>query len=134
MPTTDADSIPRIDYAIVAQIRQLESTRPGLAKHLVAVFVHNAAQFLSTIDSLIAAASTDRLHRGFHSLKGTAASLGALRLSHIAGIAETIVTDEKDAESLLEIAQCVRLEFEAMRGELARAAEQEIESGTTAPC
>ena len=134
MPTTDADSIPRIDYAIVAQIRQLESARPGLAKHLVAGFEYNIAQFLGTIDSRIAAADNEALRRGFHSMKGTAASLGALRLSHIAGIAESVATGEKNAESLLEVAQRVWLEFEAMRGELARAAEQEIETGTTAPC
>ncbi len=122
MTAGDINAIARIDHTIIAQIRQLESVRPGLTKHLVEVFERNAVTFFEGIDVRINAGDTETLRIGFHSMKGTAASLGAQRLSHIAGIAERIASGDDASSSLLEITQALKLEFEATRIELMHAA------------
>jgi HPt (histidine-containing phosphotransfer) domain-containing protein len=122
MSSPTFDSVPRIDYAVIAQIRQLESVRPGLAKHLVEVFERNAKQFFANIPGCLAANDMETLRIGFHSMKGTAGSLGAQRLSHIAGIAERAAVGDSAAGPVDVIAKQLRDEFETVCIELARAA------------
>ena len=122
MSSASFDSVPRIDYAVIAQIRQLESVRPGLAKHLVEVFERNAKQFFADIAGCLAANDMETLRIGFHSMKGPAGSLGAQRLSHIAGIAERAAVGDSGAGPVDIVAKHLQDEFEAVRTELAQAA------------
>ena len=122
MPPSPAESELRLDHAVVEQVRQLESVRPGLLRRLVDVFERNAVQFFDGLDAQLAAGDTDALRIGFHSLKGTAASLGALRLSRLAMLTERACGDSGERTALLQLAHALRIEFAAVRVELTRAA------------
>lgn len=113
------DALPRIDRDLVEQVRQLETVRPGVLRQLVTMFEQNTARLLGDIDARLAARQTDALRVAFHSLKGTSASLGALRLSQLAAIAEGIAAGEDDAAAALPpLATALRAEFAAACAEL----------------
>ena len=119
---SDYDSIERIDFSLLGQVRQLESVRPGLLAHLIEVFTRNAGEFLAAVDGHVAAGASETLRIGFHSMKGTAANLGARRFSHIAGLAERSVADGVDGEPLAVLVRALKREFEATREALSQAA------------
>lgn len=123
MPYRHLDSVPRIDGDLVEQVRQLEAVRPGVLQQLVTMFIQSTARMLADIDARLAAGQTDALRVAFHSLKGTSASLGALRLSQLAAIAEGIAAGEDDAAAALPpLATALRAEFAAACAELETAA------------
>lgn len=117
-----ANSEPRIDHEMVAQVRQLESVRPGLFSHLIGVFDTNATALFKEIPERITNKEMESLRVSFHSLKGTAASLGAQRLSFIADIAEKAAENNASTQSLELIFMHLSEEFEATRIELQLAA------------
>lgn len=118
-----ANDEPRIDYIMVAQIRQLESVRPDLFSRLLTVFDTNTFSLLEEIPVRINNGEFDFLRVSFHSLKGTAASLGAQRLSCIAGIAEKAIMNNLSVQSLESIVEHLANEFAEARVELQMAAE-----------
>jgi HPt (histidine-containing phosphotransfer) domain-containing protein len=103
-------------------VRQLESVRPGLLAHLVDAFARNAGEFLAAVDGHVATGARETLRIGFHSMKGTAANLGARRLSHIAGLAEHSVAAGEKGEALAALVQALKREFESTREALSQAA------------
>ena len=103
MSSTDFDHEPRIDQAAITQIRQLESVRPGLLRHLVEIFERNAVQLLGELDGHVAAGDLSPLRVRFHSLKGTSGSIGARRLSKIADLAERVANGSQRCEPLLQM-------------------------------
>lgn len=117
-----ANSEPRIDHEMVAQVRQLESVRPGLFRHLIGVFDTNTTALFKEIPERIANNEMESLRISFHSLKGTAASLGAQRFSFIADIAERAAQSNASAQSLELIFKHLSDEFEATRIALQQAA------------
>jgi HPt (histidine-containing phosphotransfer) domain-containing protein len=123
MPLANITLEPRIDPLIIAQVRQLESVRPGLLKHLVGVFDTKITQLFQDIPARLANNEIDALRIAFHTLKGTAASLGAQRLSYIAGLAESAAEGDTRAGELSEILKPLAEEFEAVRVELALIAQ-----------
>lgn len=96
------DDEQQIDHTIIAQIRLLEAVRPGLLRQLVELFFQNADRLFAEIDSNSGTLANEKLRMGFHSLKGTAASLGAARLSTVAAVAERAASGEApvDAQSI----------------------------------
>jgi HPt (histidine-containing phosphotransfer) domain-containing protein len=122
MSLNAAAAEPRLDLAVIERVRELESVRPGLLQRLIEVFDRNAQQIFDALDARLAAGAVEDLRIGFHSLKGTAASLGALRLSHLAMLTEQACSDGVVDANLHPLLQQLQLEFTAVRDELRLAA------------
>lgn len=72
---------PRLDLDSIDQIRELETVRPGLLAKLAASFEESGPRLLAQIREALASGDSAAARAAAHALKGTAASLGALRLS-----------------------------------------------------
>ena len=85
----DPSHVPRLDIAIVDQVNRLGAVRPGLLERLIEKFSDQALALLTLAEHDDGdPENPDRMRLGFHSLKGSAASLGAARLSALASQAE----------------------------------------------
>jgi HPt (histidine-containing phosphotransfer) domain-containing protein len=116
-----------IDLATIAQVRQLESIRPGVLAQLVGVFQRTASASLARIRDSVQAGEGEQLRLTLHSLKGTAASLGAKRLSAIAGAFEIEVQDLASSGSsapLNELIDALEQEFDLVFPQLLELANQ----------
>ena len=118
-----ADKFPRLDVQIVDQIRQLGAARPGLYGALVALFDRNTEGVLVDAKSQIERQAYEGLRIAFHSLKGSATSLGAKRLGVLAAAMETGCIDRVSEVVLRDLLYQIQQEFEAVRRELAAVAE-----------
>lgn len=110
-----------IDQATIAQIRQLESVRPGVLRQLLALFESSGQRQLELIDSQLRPPAHEVLRVAFHTLKGSAASLGALRCAAAAESAEHAAAAGADAATLTSLACALREIFDASRVALAEA-------------
>ncbi len=88
----------QVDLATIAQIRQLESIRPGVLGQLVSVFERSAATALARIRQSVREGDAEQLRLTLHSLKGTAGSLGARRLSALVAVFEAEVQASETSE------------------------------------
>jgi CheY-like chemotaxis protein/HPt (histidine-containing phosphotransfer) domain-containing protein len=104
------DTSPPVDWS------QIDSASDGdrdFAMELINVFVDSASQTLSQISNALATQDIDAIRRGAHSLKGAAASMGAVGVRQLAAdLEETAKGTNVDATALL---------FEALRNEVTRA-------------
>ncbi len=125
MNASSFDTEPRLDKSMVAQIREWEAIRPGLLEHLTTVFQSNFKQLMESMDSQLADDNHDSLRIAFHSLKGAAASLGAVRLSKMAGFAESLAANEFDDASFAETCSALKTEFEYVRMALLEAQQDQ---------
>lgn len=110
----DASLEPRLDLTIIEQVRQLGAVRPGLLHRLVEKFDGNTREFLESITREGGSeAALERMRQGFHSLKGSSASLGASRLSALAWEAELACSAGLDSlDDLHGRIDAVRIEFD----------------------
>jgi signal transduction histidine kinase/HPt (histidine-containing phosphotransfer) domain-containing protein len=102
---------PRIDTEMVRRLGEIERSRPGFLARLLVSFGHNQRRFVDAIDALVAANDRERLRVGAHTLKGSAASLGAARLAALAGDLEAIAA-EGDWAAITEAGERLRAELE----------------------
>lgn len=109
---------PRIDYAVIEQVRQLGAVRPGLLQRLVEKFRESTEALLAPASTHDLAAQSERLRIGFHTLKGAAASLGAARLSALAWHIERSLSTGIDASQLQVELEAIRLEADETLEEL----------------
>jgi signal transduction histidine kinase/DNA-binding response OmpR family regulator len=89
-----------LDPAILAQLRSLDSDgRPGTLRELLALFEDGTPQLLRTLRAAAAASDADGLRHTAHTLKGTAANLGA---THMAALCQRIeeIDDSSDGTEL----------------------------------
>lgn len=100
-----------IDDKVFGRLRSLTKDREEL-RALVRDQIEGARELIAELRGSAATSDTTTLHRAAHSLKGTSAMFGALRLSRLAAGIEARSTDP-------EIAQ----RFDALESEAARAAE-----------
>ena len=82
--TPSIEQWPRLDMDSIAQIRDLETVRPGLLAKLAASFESSGPQLLEQIRGALDCGDLAAARVAAHTLKGTAAGLGALRLSECA--------------------------------------------------
>lgn len=115
---TEIAEEPRLDHAVIDQIRELEAVRPGLFQHLAASFDAKTTGLLAETEARLAARDLEYLRIAFHSLKGTAGSLGLRRLSVIAGMIENAIMGNTKAGSPAEILDHLHVEFAESRLEL----------------
>lgn len=86
-PNCDAQlmlELPLLDPEHLAEIESLESARPGLRAHMLALFSGSARAGMNTCGSAWKAGNRESLAHAAHRLKGSAASLGAIRLRMLA--------------------------------------------------
>ena len=109
----DPSLVPRLDMTVIEQVRRLEAVRPGLLPRLIEKFVEHTHALLAEAERDAGRAEmAERMRLGFHSLKGSAASLGASRLSAFAGQAERAYATGSMRQDLLHD---LRSEFEQAR-------------------
>jgi signal transduction histidine kinase/DNA-binding response OmpR family regulator/HPt (histidine-containing phosphotransfer) domain-containing protein len=85
----DEGQAPIFDAAVLERLAQaLGASAPGHLRRLVAVFLADAPKLIESVAGGLAAGDHDRVMRAAHSLKSTAASLGARRLSVLAAQVE----------------------------------------------
>lgn len=84
---------------------------------MIGLFLENAPQRLETARDAFAAGDVPTLHRAVHSLKSTAANLGAQSLQATAAAAEARAGDE-DMAAIPPLLEDLEREYEAAREEL----------------
>jgi HPt (histidine-containing phosphotransfer) domain-containing protein len=73
-----------IDQALLDRLRDLEQMLgPDLVHRLIETFLKDATQRLADLDMALTRQDGDKLARIVHSLKGSAANLGAVTLVHL---------------------------------------------------
>jgi CheY-like chemotaxis protein len=108
-----------LDAATIAGLWELEAEGPpGVFDELVGLFFDNAAAYLSAIETAIAQGDAEGLFQAGHGLKGSAGTMGALRLETLGAHLEALGSSGKTdgAQVLLNKA---RDELSAVRQELA---------------
>lgn len=115
------EHIPRVQVETLAQIRELERVRPGVLQQLLALYASSGARQLETIAAGLPLPEHAALRVAFHALKGSAASLGALRCAALAERGEQAAARGADSGALAAIASALRAEFAASTSALAEA-------------
>jgi signal transduction histidine kinase/HPt (histidine-containing phosphotransfer) domain-containing protein/ActR/RegA family two-component response regulator len=109
MPVTDADTLPRLDTA------QAISNLGGdgeLYAQVVKIFLDDVVVQIASLDTALAAGDFVTARRAAHSIKGTAASLGAERLRHHALVVEK-ACEAADTPAIAAADPAFRAELEA---------------------
>jgi len=70
-----------LEPAMIAQLRSLDAGHPGFLRELVENFAADSAELVASLPAQVAARDGDAVRIAAHRLKGTAANLGAKRLS-----------------------------------------------------
>lgn len=109
--TPSIEQWPRLDMDSIAQIRELEAVRPGLLAKLAASFEESGPRLLEQMREAIDRGDPAATRAAAHTLKGTAASLGALRLSECARRLEQACLGANPSEGALAGARAVADEF-----------------------
>lgn len=105
-----------LDLATLSRLRQLEAFKAGIIRRLVDSFTSNQSRFVSEAPGLAASGEFESLRIRAHSLKGAAASLGALPLAALAQEVEhAALTEPGKAIAALP---ALSAEFERTRGAL----------------
>ena len=73
-----------LDQQVVGWIRNLGQEPGKLLEEIIGLFVAEAPDLIADIDAALAGGSSTGLARAAHRLKGAAAHIGAVRLSHTA--------------------------------------------------
>ena len=110
----------RFNEAALAQLRSLDAMRPGLLQNLVDIFERNTGKLVDELEAKVAAGESTSVRASFHTLKGSAGSLGGLRLSKLAAHAETIAGAGDPEHLLSAVLLSVRAEFVGLRAALAQ--------------
>ncbi len=107
----DNPASAQLDLLLVHRLCEIERSRPGFLPKLLDSFRRNQRRFVDSAEALLATDDRERLRAGAHTLKGSAASLGAARLAALAGQVESIaIAGDRDAVAAM-IAR-MREEFE----------------------
>lgn len=78
-------STPSLDPMTCSQLAVLEGSSPGILRRLVESFIARQSRAVADADRMLQAGNTQGLRMMAHSLKGSAASLGASALALLAG-------------------------------------------------
>ena len=119
-PSAPVEPAAVIDWVKIDELRALQAEgEPDFAQEMIALFLENAPQLMTAIRQSIDAQSPPELQRSAHTLKGSSASLGAVRLAELCFALEKLGregTVEGALVQLTEVAQeldRVRVAFQA---------------------
>ena len=101
-----------------AQARLQEWGGPKLVAQMIKLFLENAPVRLEQVRKGIAEGSLKDAERGVHSLKSSAANVGAMRVSRLAARMEDLAASG-DAEAVAQNLPSLEAEFGAARTRLA---------------
>lgn len=80
-----------LDWTVINSLRGLETLdNPNAVSGFIRIFLEETGGMISSLGAIISAGDADRLRRVAHSIKGSAASLGATSLADIALVLEAI--------------------------------------------
>ena len=106
MPNIDPDPEGQLtlDEAIIEQLR---SDMGEDAAMVIESYIESIEEFLSDIENRSARTPGEDLHRWAHTIKSSAASIGAMRLAHLAAQMENAYRDNRqiDVDSQLGLMQ-----------------------------
>ncbi len=128
---TAFESEPRLDRQIIAQVVALESVRPGLLSNLIGIFERSFDNVPRCLEALRQCGDYEQPRLAFHSLKGAAAGMGATRLSMMAGRAESIAEAKQEAVHIINAAESICTEFDAVVAALRSELDQRQNRGET---
>ncbi len=101
-----------LDPIALAAICALQtSRRPDFLDKIINVYLNNAQQLISTIETAYAAADRDILLRSAHTLKSSSANIGALNFATACREIETTTRTGDPLESVAERVRTLRPEF-----------------------
>ncbi|MFN7086266.1 MAG: response regulator [Burkholderiales bacterium] len=112
---------PHLDAGVLAGLRELGGGAEGeaLVASLAGLFLEDAPKQLRAARAAAAAGDAAGLRAAVHTLKSSAANMGALRLSELAAALERDARDAMPPQPLTRLAE-MEAEFEAVRPELER--------------
>jgi two-component system sensor histidine kinase/response regulator len=91
VPSGREPATSTLDAATIAGLWELEAEGPpGVFDELVRLFFDNAAAYLSSVESAIVQGDSEALFQAGHGLKGSAGTLGALRLERLGAHLEAL--------------------------------------------
>jgi HPt (histidine-containing phosphotransfer) domain-containing protein len=104
-----------IDWAKLDELRALQAEgEPDFAQEMVALFLENAPQLITAIRQSIDDLAPPELQRSAHTLKGSSASLGAVRLAELCAELEKLGREGMVAGALDRLAE-VAQEFDRVQ-------------------
>lgn len=77
----DPDNLLTLDDKVIERLRQDMGDDAGM---VIESYVESIDEFLSDFENSTLRTSNDEMHRWAHSIKSSAASIGAMRLAHLA--------------------------------------------------
>lgn len=86
----DPDNQLTLDDKVIDQLKQDMGEDAGM---VIESYVESIDEFLSDIENRTVRTSSDDLHRWAHTIKSSAASIGAMRLAHLAAQMEISYRD-----------------------------------------
>jgi HPt (histidine-containing phosphotransfer) domain-containing protein len=104
----DPDSQLTLDDKVIDQLKQDMGED---AEMVIESYVESIDEFLCDIENRTFRTSSDDLHRWAHTIKSSAASIGAMRLAHLAAQMENSYRDSEKID-LGEQLQHMQLEYE----------------------
>ena len=120
MPLPEGDQPMPVDPEILQMLADLqEPGEPDLLRELITLFLRDTPERLDTALRALAASDFDTAGRAAHSVKGSAANLGAHALQAHAGTAEAAAR-RQDASALTTALVALDEEFALVRAQLER--------------
>ena len=118
MPSYEDPLSKPVDPEVLQMLADLqEPGEPDLLRELLTLFLRDTPERLDALTRALAAADFDTAGRAAHSVKGSAANLGASQLQELASVAE-IAARQRDAAALTPAATAVDAEFTQVRIQL----------------
>jgi len=112
--------LPRIDPEAIENLRSLN---PGdndeFLREIIGIFLEDTPQRIAELETGLAAADTPAFARAAHSIKGSSANLGALRLKQIAEKIEHGSRQDGSGSAVADVA-LLKTEFAATGAELGK--------------
>lgn len=110
-----------LDPTVLANLRKLEdATGATILPQLLASFAAVTPPRLAALRAAVAAGDTHMVNQGAHTLKGSAANLGARRMAQLCGDLE-MLGQTSDLSTAASILASIEVEFICVRTALERA-------------
>lgn len=111
-------SVPTLDPQVLEELRAFSDEEQDLAEELIALFLDDSPTQLMALQAALSETNLPELERHSHRLKGSAGSIGALRLREICAEIEEHARIGRPPQSV--DAGTLTHEMEALRMALAR--------------
>jgi HPt (histidine-containing phosphotransfer) domain-containing protein len=115
---------PAINPATISNLRALGGKDPGFLREIITIFLSDMPARIAELEAGLAAGETEKFVRAAHSIKGSAANLGATRLQGAAEHLENRTLQPGTALTARLLAEIIG-EFARARRELERLLEAE---------